>query len=1308
MRSFQTIIIAFIALCISQNIFGQTANVTSGCAELKVNFTAPSANSYFWDFGDGSTSDLQNPVHSYVQSGDFVVKLFDMQNGTQVGNDIDITVYPPIEVTIDADVREGCAPLNVNFTSQINAHPDLQIKDIVWTFGDGNSASGQNTNFTYNQEGIYSVSIKVLTENNIKCDEPILFQNYIKIEGPKTSFRVNENTACFAPAEFTFTNTTRDRQLYTFLWEFGDGNSSTEEGPVSHTFQNTGLYEITLTATSNEGCVTSNTRKVNIGSPKIEVEFEDTLCAGAPVRLFNTTIADSFYWDFTNTSIDFTASNFNPFLKSPEVTFLNSGNQTLTLSAFINGGCETKESFNVHVEKPNVNFSMGPDITCAKEVDINFSAEDKTHALYTFYPDINNESNFISSESPEGTIVHTQIERDEYYINYRDSIISKLIIESANGCTDSLEQLFYLQRAEAFFVPDVVKGCVPFDVTFEDKSFSEANIVSRSWDFGDGTTQAFGNSDTLITHTFTTPGIHEVRLRVDDDEGCTDLSRPIQVLALLKDTVETELGRCNLGDGLITLCIGDSATFTFFTDQNINSLHTETDGGRFDHCWREQEATHTFLTPGLYPVYFTQEVYGIYIDSIQSSVIFDVVGTKADIDYRIECNNPFQVNFNSDKSYNADNFTWYIDDQMISQSASLSHTFPTTGDYKIFLETEDTETGCIHVDSTIVHIRDIQANISLPENVCAGIPSLLDASKSIDVRNSCVSGYKWEFLDHRPREVAEDSLLHVFGPGQHTIQLTVEDINGCTDTATAEFSTYEVNAIFETDTLICLPFELEMDNSSRADTTIASYMWQFGAGTSEEENPLYTFTQADLEAAEGDSIVVELLVTDVIGCINTSEVIIDIYEIPSRIFIDEIVICQEEAIEFTGQEFTGGGSSLDFLWQFENIGDLNGQQVEMSFPNAGIQNVSLIYTEKSTGCMGQIDTFITVMANPIADWSTDYDDLEFICFPEQIEFFNESIVNDDVLYDWTFGNGANSDLEDPLIAFDKGTFEVELIVRTFSGCLDTMKRSYTLVGPEGEFIIDKDDICPGEDFTVNLENAIDVSNFTWDFGDGTQVDNQNQVTHTYDPNSAITSFTPTLILRSDNNGCEQIINLPINISSITADFIDSIGVCPGEVTFFSDFVNPESIRWDVDGQVIESNSNPSVTINSASDSILVSLYVRDNKGCEVEREKRIANPDLAQNQLQYPNAFSPNNDPINPYFNVIFDDAGSGKEINIVNFKVFNRWGEVIYDNDSPSTGWNGSYEGEFVPPDVYAYFIEIGIEGCNNKIKKGNVTVIK
>ena len=110
----------------------------------------------------------------------------------------------------------------------------------------------------------------------------------------------------------------------------------------------------------------------------------------------------------------------------------------------------------------------------------------------------------------------------------------------------------------------------------------------------------------------------------------------------------------------------------------------------------------------------------------------------------------------------------------------------------------------------------------------------------------------------------------------------------------------------------------------------------------------------------------------------------------------------------------------------------------------------------------------------------------------------------------------------------------------------------------------------------------------------------------------------------------------------------------------------------------------------------------------MRRERTIDNPDLESSGIKFPNVFSPNGDDINSSFNIIYDKTVLQSEVVITEFRIYDRWGELLYDNENPQVGWDGIYKGAIVPPDIYAYFIAVSIDGCNSKSKKGNVTIIK
>lgn len=137
-----------------------TANITAGLAPLTVQFTDTSLGSptsWLWSFGDGNTSTVQDPVHTYTVPGTYSVNLTatnEYGSSYELKTDY-ITVYAPVTAQFTADVTSGAAPLTVQFTDLSTGGPTSWL----WDFGDGNTSTDQNPQHTYSSAGTYTVTL---------------------------------------------------------------------------------------------------------------------------------------------------------------------------------------------------------------------------------------------------------------------------------------------------------------------------------------------------------------------------------------------------------------------------------------------------------------------------------------------------------------------------------------------------------------------------------------------------------------------------------------------------------------------------------------------------------------------------------------------------------------------------------------------------------------------------------------------------------------------------------------------------------------------------------------------------------------------------------------------------------------------------------------------------------------------------------------------------------------------------------------------------------------------------------------------
>src|SRR5690606_39240478 len=117
-----------------------------------------------------------------------------------------------------------------------------------------------------------------------------------------------------------------------------------------------------------------------------------------------------------------------------------------------------------------------------------------------------------------------------------------------------------------------------------------------------------------------------------------------------------------------------------------------------------------------------------------------------------------------------------------------------------------------------------------------------------------------------------------------------------------------------------------------------------------------------------------------------------------------------------------------------------------------------------------------------------------------------------------------------------------------------------------------------------------------------------------------------------------------------------------------------------------------------------SLKVTDANGCMVTRNKTIfvLNPQCEPPYIFVPRAFTPNQDGTNDILYV------RGESIDEVEFIVYNRWGQKVFETSDLSVGWDGTFRGEELAPDVYGYYLRVLCIGGDTYEEKGNVTIIR
>ncbi|MDC0303508.1 PKD domain-containing protein [Flavobacteriales bacterium] len=205
-----------------------------------------------WYFGDGNgTSTSQNPFYLYGDSGTFSVQLsVETDDGCSAFFNQEVLVNPTPEISISG--IDTC--LNNETAFQNNSSPQNNTIDSwIWDFGDGTLFNGFDAAYTYADYGDFIVTLSAVTDSGCSASGT---SNISIFPNPEPAFNLMEAEGC-TPHEVLFVNqsTLATGFLSSYTWGFGDGASSANTNPI-YTYQDSGYYDITLSATSAEGCTT--------------------------------------------------------------------------------------------------------------------------------------------------------------------------------------------------------------------------------------------------------------------------------------------------------------------------------------------------------------------------------------------------------------------------------------------------------------------------------------------------------------------------------------------------------------------------------------------------------------------------------------------------------------------------------------------------------------------------------------------------------------------------------------------------------------------------------------------------------------------------------------------------------------------------------------------------------------------------------------------------------------------------------------------------------------------------------------------
>ncbi|REE00535.1 PKD domain-containing protein [Marinoscillum furvescens] len=380
---------------------------------------------YLWDFGDGETATVVNPAHTFEASGDYFVSLkATSAEGCVTSQQQQVAVYeqPQAQFTFESICHDQEAKfINTSIGEGLS---------YLWDLGDGLTSEEESPTHSYQSPGLYHVTLSVVNADGCESE-----QTQVIRVSPLPQVNFNMDDVCLGEKVSFVNNSSISTGSVDYEWNFGDGNLSNDINP-QHEYTSDGEYAVTITGTSDQGCVSSVTKVVTVYPLPEPAYSVESVCDGTPSQFvdkssINKGTIEEYLWDFGDQT--------NSILANPVKQYLNHGSYDVNLRLKSDKGCVASGSGTAVVhEFPVAKFSVVNvcDGFAVKPNNESFISE----GLLTYSWDFG-DGEESAAESP----THLYATDGDYEIT--------LTARSAEGCTD-----VYSNVVQVYATPEVSAG----------------------------------------------------------------------------------------------------------------------------------------------------------------------------------------------------------------------------------------------------------------------------------------------------------------------------------------------------------------------------------------------------------------------------------------------------------------------------------------------------------------------------------------------------------------------------------------------------------------------------------------------------------------------------------------------------------------------------------------------------------------------------------------------------------------------------------------------------------------------------------
>lgn len=1213
---------------------------------------------YTWDFGNNMQySGKQPPPQLFSDQGTYTLTVFARDTTSNCRDTFYYENYVNVGLTSAPEVNfdSGCVGSVFRFSD-----PTIRGGEtVIWDFGDGQTSTKPLPNHVYDSAGCYTVSI---AKSYSGCDNFSVLETCIEVVNrPVIQLATDKWATCQVPGSISLE--IGSPQMTNTKWIIGNSNEQVNGQFVEVSSDQDQTIPFSVSGTYLPGCILTYEDSVYFGPMEIDLLTlppAGCVTASARMRPVQTNGFDLSAWEWTV----FTDPPQSSGEERPTFNIDQPGTYDVSLIGRTDDGCIDSVKVKNYVAAgtpPEVSISSNITSTCA-DTAVQFTADFSTPVSEVFW-DFGD-----GGESDEFNPSHSFLDTGEFTV---------VLYASYNGCVsiDSLSNVIDIRGPVARFGSRVI--CGTLDLELRDASIAADDVRYEVTQNG---LVILASNIPDVTLTLPMVGEYEViQYTANQNNGCEDEHRD----SVFAGPIDVQVAATPLSG-----CTPLEVQFTSEA-RHVDNWKWSIPGGLIAND-TFADPTVVFHDAGKYSdvLLTVTDKYGC-ITQVEPAVNILVGAAEpnlGDTTYIGCTGSEIQLLLIDTPTVPVVSWNWTIEPgATTSNDEKPKFSSPTPGFYHVGLDIVDS-LGCTNTTSSdsLIHIIEDHLDFIGDTVTCANVRSVFRIADPFD---GLV--YRWYLTDSMM--YTGDVWKYTFDSiGAYEVCVTVEGVEGCDSSICKTVVVAHPEASFEVDTNYssCPPLLVNFLNTSEYAT---SFEWYFGdnSGRTALDSPLHVYTEPGIY----DVTLIAMLSDNCSDTLLARELI----ELEGPVgdfeysFQDE---CLPVQVEFEGFSV----DPYDYVWDFGN-GVLDSTETRVlsdstsfTYINRGTYVPRLILID-TLNCRRALSGEDTIYVR--GEFLEAGPDLE-ICAGESIELLPEVLA------------GSVSWQAHPMIP-DTNQLTLSLapdsttvfVIRGYEG--SCFEEDSIRVHVEREVMIESNNvqICMGD--TARIDVSGDAEVYEWHNAEGIplQYGVEQSITLSPDTTTVLTVIGYRSICVPDT------ITTTVDVyGNFDYDLPDKAIVYKGEnyrIPMRTEQSDIE-ITWNPAAFVdCESCPDP-VVLADSSMTFYVSL-TEPVLGCTTTDSITLRFPARCTGDFAFlPNVFSPNGDGVNDHVKL-----ESTKYKSPIEFSVYDRWGNRVYNADSIDFEWNGTNGSDFLNPGVYVYRLQLTCPIDDSPVVvTGDITIVR